>query len=99
MLEQINIMDKDNKENGHGENHDKSVTIIVNAREKEWDKKEISYKEVIELAFGEYIENENIEYTVAYSKAHGDKNGTLTKGESVKVKEKMVFNVNKTDKS
>jgi len=92
-------MDKDNKEQGHGEGHDKSVTIIVNAREKEWNKKEISYQEVIILAFSEYIENENIEYTVAYSKAHGDKNGTLTKGESVKVKERMVFNVNKTDKS
>lgn len=81
----------------HGEG--KQVTIIVNAREKEWGEKEISYKEVIELAFGEYIENENIEYTVAYSKAHGDKSGTLTKGESVKVKERMVFNVSKTDKS
>lgn len=92
-------MDKDNKDHGNSEGHDKPVTIIVNAREKEWDKKEISYKEVIELAFGEYIENENIEYTVAYSKAHGDKNGTLTKGESVKVKEGMIFNVNKTDKS
>lgn len=97
-------MDKDNKDYGNGEGHDKPVTIIVNAREKEWSKKEISYKEVIELAFGEYIENENIEYTVAYSKAHGDKNGTLTngtltKGESVKVKEGMIFNVNKTDKS
>jgi hypothetical protein len=79
--------------------HEKVVSIIVNARAKEWDKKEISYKEVIELAFGEYVENENIEYTVAYSRAHGDKNGTLTKGESVKVKEGMVFNVNKTDKS
>ncbi len=92
-------MDKDNKESGHVESHDKAVTIIVNAREKEWNKKEISYQEVIVLAFGEYIENENIEYTVAYSKAHDDKNGTLTKGESVKVKEGMVFNVNKTDKS
>lgn len=89
-------MDKDNKEQGHDS---KEVTIIVNAREKKWDKKEISYKEVIELAFGEYIENENIVYTVAYSKAHGDKNGTLTKGESLKVKDGMIFNVNKTDKS
>ncbi|MCC7004922.1 multiubiquitin domain-containing protein [Candidatus Nomurabacteria bacterium] len=89
-------MDNDNKEHGHEE---KEVTIIVNAREKKWDKKEISYEEVIKLAFGEYIENENIVYTVAYSRAHGDKNGTLTKGESVKVKEGMVFNVNKTDKS
>lgn len=85
------------KKGTHGES--KQVTIIVNAREKEWNEKEISYQQVIELAFGEYIENENIEYTVAYSKAHGDKSGTLTKGESVKVKERMVFNVNKTDKS
>lgn len=85
--------------NENHKEHDKEFTIIVNAREKEWDKKEISYQEVIVLAFGEYIENENIEYTVAYSKAHGDKNGTLTKGESVKVKKGMVFNVNKTDKS
>ncbi|TAK58116.1 hypothetical protein EPO17_00390 [Patescibacteria group bacterium] len=92
-------MDKDNKEQSHDEGHDKPVTVIVNAREKEWNKKEISYQEVIVLAFGEYIENENIEYTVAYSKAHGDKNGTLVKGESVKVKNKMIFNVNKTDKS
>ena len=80
--------------------NDKSIAIIVNAREKEWDKQEeISYQDVIKLAFGEYIENENIEYTVAYSRAHGNKNGTLTKGESVKVKEGMVFNINKTDKS
>jgi len=85
------------KENGNEEH--KEVTIIANAREKKWNKKEISYKEVIELAFGEYIENENIEYTVAYSRAHGDKNGTLIKGESVKVKDGMIFNVNKTDKS
>ena len=93
-------MSKDNKEQEHGENEEhKEITIIVNAREKKWNKKEISYKEVIELAFGEYIENENIIYTVAYSKAHGDKNGTLTKGESVKVKDGMIFNVNKTDKS
>ncbi|MFA6447240.1 MAG: multiubiquitin domain-containing protein [Patescibacteria group bacterium] len=92
-------MNEDPNKNGHGEDHDKSVTIIVNAREKEWNKKEISYQEVVVLAFGEYIENENTEYTVAYSKAHGNANGTLTKGENVKVKERMVFNVNKTDKS
>lgn len=87
------------KEDGHGHDHHKSVTIIVNARPKEWDKKEISYEEVIVLAFDEYIENENIEYTVAYSKAHGNQNGTLKKGEGVKVKNEMIFNVNKTDKS
>ena len=82
---------------GHG--NDKPVTIIVNARKKEWKEKDISYVEVIKLAFGEYVDNPNIEYTVAYSKGHGNGGGTLTKGESVKVKDGMVFNVNRTDKS
>ena len=91
-------MDTDNKE--HECDEHERVTIIVNAREKEWCEKEISYQEVITLAFGKYTENENIEYTVAYSKGRDDdKNGTLAKGESVKVKKGMIFNVNKTDKS
>ena len=78
---------------------EKEYTLIINAREKTWAKKEISYQEVIELAFGEYVEDENIVYTVAYSKGQNDKGGTLKKGESVKVKKGMIFNVNKTDKS
>ena len=46
-------MDKKNEEHGHDDHDDhKEVTIIVNTREKKWGKKEISYKEVIELAFG-----------------------------------------------
>ena len=77
----------------------KKTTIIVNAREKEWPRKDITYEQVIELAFGEYVQNDNIEYTVTYSFPKNDKGGELTVCESVKVKEKMVFNVSKTDKS
>lgn len=87
-------MDNDNK------NDHKEVTIIVNAREKKWDKKEISYREVIELAFGSYSEDENVVYTVTYSKGQDShKEGSLVKGESVKVKDGMIFNVFQTNKS
>ena len=87
-------MDKDNKSS-----HDE-VTIIVNAREKKWDKKEISYREVIELAFGSYSDDENVVYTVTYSKGQDShKEGSLVKGGSAKVKEGMIFNVFQTNKS
>lgn len=81
------------------EKEKKEVTIIVNAREKTWPKDDITYVQVIELAFGVYEENENIVYTVAYSKGNSDQNGTLKKDGDVKVKDGMVFNVSKTDKS
>lgn len=78
----------------------KEVTIIVNTREKTWEKKDISYQEVIILAFGEYVDNELIVYTVTYAKGEDAKReGSLVKGQSVKVKNRMVFNVSKTDKS
>lgn len=87
-------MDNDNK------NDHKEFAIIVNAREKKWSKKEISYKEVIELAFGSYSDDENVVYTVTYSKGQDSrKEGSLVKGESVKVKDGMIFNVFQTNKS
>lgn len=80
--------------------HDKEVTIIVNTREKTWNKKEISYEEVIVLAFGSYSNDENVVYTVTYSKGPDSHHeGSLVKGGSVKVKDGMIFNVTQTNKS
>jgi hypothetical protein len=81
--------------------HDKSITIIVNTREKEWDKKKISYQEVVILAYGEYSDNPLISYTVTYS--NGPKQnpeGSMVKnGKDVHIHDGMIFNVTKTDKS
>lgn len=79
--------------------HSKEVTIIVNSREKKWNKNTISFQEVIELAFGSYSDEEHIEYTVSYAKGEDRKEGTLMKGEEAKVKDGMVFNVKRTDRS
>ena len=79
---------------------DKSVTIIVNTLPKTWNEKEISYKQVVILAFGSYNEDPKINYTVEFFRGEKEKHeGSLTKGESVKVKEGMVFNVTSTDQS
>jgi len=80
--------------------HDREVTIIVNTREKTWNKKEISYEEVIVLAFDSYSNDENVVYTVTYSKGPDSHHeGSLVKGGSVKVKDGMIFNVTQTNKS
>lgn len=77
-----------------------SVVIIVNARAKNWEKRKISFEEVVVLAFGTYDPNPNRIYTVSYSNGPGPKpEGTMVRGENVKVKNKMNFDVSATDRS
>lgn len=76
------------------------VIILVNGEEKEVSKDKISYEEVIRLAFGQYEENEDINYTVIYFKGNNNKpNGFLLKGQVVMVKKGMRINVTRTNKS
>jgi Multiubiquitin len=87
-------MDKEEKDGN------KEVTIIVNGRKKEISKKELSFAEVVALAFSVPPTGENILFTVTYRKGSDNKpEGTLIQGQSVKVKEGMIFNVTATDKS
>jgi hypothetical protein len=81
------------------EKKDKGFTIIVNGREKEHEGKKISFGEVVILAFGSYEENENIVYTISYSKGEHKPEGTMIAGDEVKIKTGMIFNVTRTDKS
>lgn len=85
----------------HGQHlHVGAVVIIVNTRERKWYEKRISYEEVVKVAFGPNPAHETIVYTVDYS--HGPEHhrtGTLVKGQSVKVKCGMIFNVTPTNKS
>lgn len=80
---------------------EKSVTIIVNGRSKEWPKNEdISYEEVVSLAFASPPSGEGVQITVQYTRGHGNKpSGTLVEGQSVKVKDGMVFDVTATNRS
>lgn len=96
-------MTDDSKNQGHGGGHgndDKSTTIIVNTRKKEVRGKEVTFDQIVSLAFDNPPTGENVEITVAYRKGEGNKpSGTLHPGDSVKVKEGMIFDVTATDKS
>ena len=78
----------------------KERTIIVNGRPKVVDTKDLSFAEVIALAFDSVPIGQNVMFTVTYRRGHGHKpEGTLIEGQSVKVKERMIFNVTATNKS
>jgi hypothetical protein len=74
--------------------------IIVNGREKQWCEKTLSFKQVVELAFVNYQENPDTVYTVTYAKGpYQNPEGSIVKGDTVFVTNKMVFNVTATNKS
>ncbi len=74
--------------------------IIVNARPKETPKRELSFDEVVRLAFDSPPIGPNIKFTITYRKGpRRNPEGTLTEGNSVFIKNGMVFNVTPTDKS
>lgn len=78
----------------------KTVTIIVNGQEHEFPKTDITYDEVVALAFPNPPTGPYIEISVTYRRGHGQKpEGTLLPGGEVKVKDGMIFNVTATDKS
>jgi hypothetical protein len=76
----------------------RTVTIIVNGRPREVTGKSISYEEIVTLAFPDDAANQDNDFTVAYANPHG-KDGELVTGQEVHVKDGMVFNVTKTNRS
>ena len=76
------------------------VKLIVNLREKKWEKKKISFEQVVKLAYPTPPAGQMIEYTVTYhSGPRVNPEGTLLAGNKVNVKDGMVFNVQYADKS
>ncbi len=78
----------------------KEVTIIVNGTPHKWNQPKISFKEIIVLAFGQYIDKPTMVYTVGYEDGpRQNPEGSMFAGEQVFVKNKMVFHATATDKS
>ena len=93
-------MNNSNENDHEAQGHNKEFTIIVNGRQKIVDKKEISFAEIVALAFDNPPAGVNIIFTITYRKGEGNKpEGSLVAGETVKIKEGMIFNVTATDKS
>lgn len=102
LIEDDEIVDlaRPGKEKFYSKKEITEFIIIVNGREKQWNQKTISFKQVVELQFGNYQENPNTVYTVTYAKGpHQNPEGSMVKGDKVFVTNKMVFNVTATNKS
>ena len=83
------------------EKPERDTTIIINGQEKTTIEKELTFEEVVSIAYdGNPPSGTNWEFTVTYRRGHREKpEGSLVAGQSVKVKPRMVFNVRATDKS
>jgi hypothetical protein len=78
----------------------KEFTIIVNGRKKLVTKKELSFDEIVALAFNPVPTGPNVLITITYEGGPpSNPSGTLMPGKSVKLKNAMIFNVIQTDKS
>lgn len=79
---------------------DVEVILIVNGRPKQWSKSKISFEQVIVLAFGVCSDDQNIVYTVTYDKGpRQNPEGSMVRGDKVRVKNKMIFNATATNRS
>ena len=78
----------------------KLITIIVNTRPKEVYGTEITFEDVVHLAYDPLPTGGDIEFTVQYRRGPEPAvEGSMTPGSTVKIKERMVFGVSFTDKS
>ena len=78
----------------------KEVIIIVSGTPHKWTKPKISFREVIILAFGQYINKPTMVYTVAYEDGpKQNPEGSMFADQEVIVKNKMIFHATATDKS
>lgn len=79
---------------------EKLVEIIVNGRERQVEKGELSFADVVALAFETPPSGPNVIFTVTYKRGENPKTeGTMVAGDVVKVKKGMIFNVTATDLS
>ncbi len=82
------------------EKEHKKVTIIVNGTPHEVEKAEITYNEVVTLAFPDFPQHPERTYSVTYQRGQGEKpEGILLPGGTVKVKDGMIFKVKHTGQS
>jgi hypothetical protein len=77
----------------------KTVTIVVEGTRHEWPKGDITYSEVVTLEFPDFPQHPERTYSVTYERGQGNKEGVLSPGGSIKVKEGMVFHVHDTGES
>ena len=82
-----------------GPSHLKEINIVINGRPRVVTEKEMSFDELVTFAFGT-PDFEQYIYTVTYFRnEHDKKEGSLVRGQSVHVKDGMIFTIVRTIRS
>ncbi len=78
----------------------KVFAIVVNAQKKEVAEPYLTFDEVVKLAFPIPPAGQNILFTIKYRKGPAvNPKGSLLEGQSVRIKDGMIFDVTPTDRS
>jgi hypothetical protein len=94
--EMVHLKEDDHFHSGPHETY----RIYVNGQEKTVTAKKLTYAEVVALAFPGAPTGDNIFYSVSYEDGpHANPVGSLAEGGKVKIKDGMIFNVTRTDRS
>lgn len=88
-------MADDDKNKGKPE---KDYTIKVNGRDRTVTDKKQSYRSIATIAYPDANFDQFL-YTITFFKGESGHEGDLVEGETVNVKDGMVFNVRRSDKS
>ena len=89
-----------NDQSASEHDQDKAVTIVINGTLKEVSKGELSYAELIALAFDKPPTGDGVQFSIQYTRGHKDNpKDSMVEGQSVKVKEGMEFDVTPTNRS
>lgn len=100
MSDQLTTTENERDGADRGRPQGKTVEIFVNARPHIVQDKEITYEQVVELAFPGQAPGADSEYIVTYTRAqHGNGSGSLTPGGRVRVKKGTSFAVQITTRS
>jgi hypothetical protein len=79
---------------------EKFVTIIVDGTARKVDHDPVTYKEVVTLAYPDYPQHPEINYSVTYKNGPpANPEGILVSGGQVKIKEEMELRVKRTGQS
>lgn len=79
----------------------KLITVIINGEEKQVEKRDYTFQEVIELAFGSF-DNSQKSYTMVSTRKNdegGKHKESYSFGDVIKMKEGMRINVDSTNRS
>lgn len=78
----------------------KPITIIVNGKRKAVAVTLLSFDDIVKLAFDNPPSGDGIQFTIQYTRGPAENpSGSLVEGQSVKIKNKMEFDVTSTNRS